>query len=76
MHTKTGWYAWAGAIWIGALAAGGGLSYMLFLLPWHPYLLGVIDTAVWLGLGFSLSGPWSYASYVRRAEQREVEQSS
>ena len=70
MYSRTGWYARVGAIWIVAVAAGCGVSYLLFRLPWHPYLVWVLDLFVWLTLGFALAGPWSYASYLK--EQDEV----
>jgi hypothetical protein len=68
MYSKAGWYARAGAIWAAAIAAGCGISYLLFLLPVHRYLLGLIDAALWVGIGSALAGPWSYATYVQETE--------
>jgi hypothetical protein len=69
MYSKFGWYARVGMIWVAALAAGCGISYLLFRLPWHPYIVWVMDMALWITLGFALAGPWSYESYLREQDE-------
>ena len=64
MHSRTGWYARGAAIWTVALAAGCGISYLLFQLPWHPLILSMLLTALWSTLGSLMAGPWSYRSYL------------
>lgn len=71
MYSRSGWYAGVVAIWLSVIALGCIVTYFLFRLPWHPYLLDVLAMALWITLGFAMAGPWSYASHRRDVEDVE-----
>lgn len=68
MYSRAGWYARMSLGLVAAVAVGAALTYLIHPLPWPALFIGMLDTCVWVLVGSSLAGPWSYENYVHQHE--------
>ncbi len=65
MMSRSSWYLRVVVIWTVVVIIGILVSYGIHQLPLPTLLLVAIDAGVWVGIGSSLAGPWSYDRYTR-----------
>lgn len=71
MTSRLRWYLEVGILWLLALAAALGASWLVHRQPWPSFVVVSLDVLIWVLFGSLLAGSWSYRSHAEHREMME-----